>query len=147
MIKPSGSVGVPNEHCLEWLRERLVDDVFCDEFIEQLISAGSVYRSADNKRIIAALTREEAAQKIGVSKTRLKKWGRMDWAGGVSGPPYIKASSKGRTYYKHDDVDNFIAHREPHSLDLSRCGQRELCVEGGKLGGRPKSKIVQNATL
>jgi hypothetical protein len=147
MLKKNGKDGMMLSACNDWIVDRGIDETDVTQFIDGLIAIGCVYRSSDNNSLIAALTRQEAAKMIGVSKNRLKKWGRMDWAGGLSGPAYIKASSKGRTYYTHEDVDNFIAEREPHWLDLSQSGQRRGCVEGGKLGGRPSGKMLQNAPL
>lgn len=146
LLKLAGPKGMNRDACVDWLKSRHVADSACGEFLDQMMSLGCVYESSDGTHLIAALTRKEAAEKIGVSKNRLKKWGRMDWAGGISGPAYAKASSKGRTYYRHEDVQEFISEREPHHLDLSRCGQRIACVEGGKLGGRPTSQLLQNAT-
>ena len=146
LLRQEGQKGMSRAACVDWLKSRNVAESTCADFIDQMMTIGCIYKSPDGENLVASLTRKEAAEKIGVSKNRLKKWGTMDWAGGVSGPAYYKASPKGQTYYRHEDIEDFMSEREPHHLDLSQCGQRIACVEGGKLGGRPTSQLSQNAT-
>lgn len=106
-----------------------------DVIISQTCDLGAVY--AHEGRLFAALNRAETAERLGVSQNRPKKWGRSDWPNQFAGPPFVKKSTKGLTYYKRHEIDEFAARRGSHPLDLSLQGQRDGCVIGGSLGGRP----------
>jgi hypothetical protein len=138
MLKTHGHVGLDLQSCRQWASDRGFSSEDAEAVFANLTDCGAVYVSSNESSLIASLTRQEAAAQIGVSKNRLKKWGRMDWSGGISGPAYFKASAKGITYYRHEDVESFVRSRGSNELDLSRAGQRECCVHGGKRGGRPR---------
>jgi hypothetical protein len=141
--------------CVNVLREAADDGLLLDELvsaaesrgvpshlvsdaIEAVIEAFAAYENQG--RLFASLTREEAADRIGVSKNRLKKWARGDWHDPLAGPEFMKDTSKSLTYYKRHVVDSFVKSRGKHCLDLAEAGQRVGCVNGGRLGGRsPKT--------
>lgn len=106
-----------------------------DAIISQVCDLGAVY--SHEGKLFAALTRAETADRLGVSRNRPKKWGRSDWPDQFAGPPFIKKSTKGLTYYKRHEVDEFASRRGSHPLDFSVQGHRDGCVIGGSLGGRP----------
>lgn len=112
--------------------------------IEELIEAGRLQQSAaSDEKLVYAATSKEAAEIIGVSLTRLKKWASRNWDGCQEKPDFFKASDKpkGHRFYPLDKLHFFIERRQPHTLDLSVAGKREQCVNGGRLGGRPKQRI------
>ena len=108
--------------------------------IDELIDAGRLQQSASaNDKLVYAASSKEAAQIIGVSTTRLKKWASRNWDGLAEKPDFFKASDKpkGHRFYALDKLHAFSESRRKHKLDLSVSGQRQACVDGGKLGGRP----------
>ena len=136
-LRDAGDRGDTKQGLCEWCESREIPDKLVANLLEQLISFGAVYEYQE--RYYAALTRTEAAHLIGVSPNRLKKWGRSDWGNLLAGPPFIKKTKKGKTYYRRHDVAEFIQSRGKHPLDFSVAGQRTSCVDGGRLGGRPSA--------
>lgn len=112
--------------------------------IEELIEAGRLQQSATNgQKFVYAATSKEAAELIGVSLTRLKKWASRNWDGCQQKPDFFKAADKpkGHRFYPLDKLHAFVERRQPNRLDLSVAGRREQCVSGGSLGGRPKQQV------
>jgi hypothetical protein len=108
--------------------------------IDELIETGRLQQSAKaDERLVYAASSKEAAQIIGVSTTRLKKWASRNWDGLSEKPDFFKATDKpkGHRFYPLDRLHAFSESRGKHRLDLSVSGQRQACVDGGKLGGRP----------
>lgn len=136
--------------CVNVLREAADDGLLLDQLvlaaesrgvpshlvsdaIEAVIEAFAAYEHQG--RLFASLTREETADRIGVSKNRLKKWARGDWHDPLAGPEFMKDRSKSLTYYKRHVVDAFVKSRGKHCFDLAEAGQRVGCLNGGRLGG------------
>lgn len=136
-LRKSGEAGHSVEECVDFFESRGIKQDAISEAIASVVHSGAVYEASDEGRLIAALTRDEAAATIGVSPNRLKKWGTRNWDA-LSGPAFTKASDRGRTYYRHEDIRAFSESRNRHALDLSVAGRRESCVAGGSLGGRPQ---------
>lgn len=136
-LRESGETGRSIEECVNFFESRAIKPDAASEALDLIIQSGAVYEASDGGRLVAALTRDEAAATIGVSPNRLKKWGTCNWDA-LSGPAFTKASDKGKTYYRHEDIRAFTESRNRHALDLSVAGRREACVAGGSLGGRPQ---------
>lgn len=141
VIKTAGSCGISVEDIKKQSEQRGVPPNLIEEAIECLASEFAIYSRDNNASFVASLDRKQAAKIIGVSWLRLKKWACAEWDGKHAGPPYMKCGNKGLTYYRHEDVIAFVQMRIPHSLDLVAAGRREACVEGGRLGGRPKQAV------
>jgi|LakMenEpi03Aug12_release.lakeMendotaPanAssembly.Ray.scaffolds.fasta_scaffold62897_8 hypothetical protein len=112
--------------------------------IDELVEAGRLQQAVSgNGALVYAADSKEAAEIIGVSLTRLKKWATRNWDGCEKKPEFFKASDKpkGHRFYALDKLHEFVASRTPHRLDLSVAGKRESCVNGGSLGGRPKQRL------
>jgi len=112
--------------------------------IDELIEAGRLQQAVSgNEALVYAADSKEAAEIIGVSVTRLKKWATRNWDGCEKKPEFFKASDKpkGHRFYALDKLHKFVESRTPHRLDLSVAGKRESCVTGGSLGGRPKQRL------
>ena len=110
--------------------------------VERLKEIGGIYQDDRQGTLVASLTRQEAAEVIGVVANRLKKFATEKWRTKLIDLPFFKRSEKGVTYYRRDDVAAFKEKRGQHPLDVCVAGQREACVEGGKLGGRPLFSAV-----
>lgn len=134
ILKRVGDCGIEQDALLRQCRERGIPDHLAEDTLNQVLESFAAYEHQG--LIFAALTRAEAAKRIGVSRNRLKKWGRSDWHDQFAGPGFCKTSKKGLTYYRRHDVDEFISNRGTHHLDLSSCGQRPGCVTGGAIGGQ-----------
>lgn len=136
-LRAAGDHGDTKQGLEFWCKSRQIPHNLFPNLLDQLMGLGAVYEYQE--RYYAALTRSESARLIGVSPNRLKKWGRSDWGDLLAGPPFIKKTKKGKTYYTRHDVAEFIQRRGKHPLDFSVAGQRPCCVDGGRLGGRPST--------
>jgi hypothetical protein len=137
LLKPFGSCGMQRGDIFRLLSASGINNDLADATIDALLDFGAVYAREFDGAIVASMTREQAAEKIGVSVNRLKKWACSSWDGKDAGPPFMKSKSKSLTFYRHEDVEAFICSRGSHPFDLSVSGQRIACADGGRLGGRP----------
>lgn len=135
--KASGDAGITRQSLLNAVVSKGATTDAAERCIDGLLFDGLLYADSQQNTIVASLTRKEVADVIGKSRNRLKKWGSSAFADEPAGPAFFKASPKGKTYYRRDDVAQWLATNHRHPLDLCVAGQRESCVEGGKLGGRP----------
>lgn len=135
VLKEAGDGGLVFSDLVADVKRRGVPSQLVIDAIEAVLATFAAYEHQG--RVFASLTREEAADRIGVSKNRLKKWARQDWYDPLAGPEFMKDASKSFTYYKRHVVEDFVKSRGGHCLDLSKAGQRVECVNGGRLGGRP----------
>lgn len=140
VLKPCGAIGMAAEEIVQACKLRGVDEYLARQSIDALASVFAIYSRDNGASYVASLDRKEAAKVVGVSWLRLKKWATVEFQNKNPGPPYMKASEKGFAYYRHEDLEEFLKTREPHFLDLSKCGQRSGCVDGGRLGGRPATE-------
>lgn len=137
ILKPMGRQGAQRCDLVALMVSNNMADTIAQITIDRLVEFGAIYIRQADGAVVASLTREQAASRIGVSVNRLKKWAASAWDGKDAGPPFMKCSSKSLTFYKHEDVDEFVANRGSHPFDLSVAGERSACVEGGRMGGRP----------
>lgn len=137
LLKPAGSSGMQRDEIIRLLSLSGISDVLAHDTINVLLDFGAVYARESDGAIVASMTRQQAAEAIGVSANRLKKWASCSWDGKDAGPPFMKCKSKSLTFYRHEDVEAFIGSRGSHPFDLSVAGQRAACADGGRLGGRP----------
>lgn len=133
-LKTKGDFGQAIDDFQVWCASRDIPKTLVENLLDRVRDIGAVYEH--HGKLYASLTRAEAAKLIGVSPNRLKKWGRSDWGDLLAGPPFVKKTKKGKTYYKRHEVAEFIAQRGSHGLDLSVYGQRPECVTGGAIGGQ-----------
>jgi hypothetical protein len=137
IIRQYGEHGIKQEVLLLVLKNKKMPASVADRCVESLKEIGRIYQDDKQGTLVASLTRQEAAECIGVSANRLKKFATEKWRAQLIDLPFFKKSEKGVTYYRQDDVAAFKEKRGQHPLDMCVAGQREACVEGGKLGGRP----------
>lgn len=138
-LREAADSGLLFDELVEAAEIRGVPSHLVSDSIKAVMETFAVYEHQG--RMFASLTRQEAADRIGVSKNRLKKWAREDWYDPLAGPEFMKDGSKSLTYYKRHVVDDFAKRRGTHRLDLSNAGQRAGCVDGGRLGGRPATSV------
>lgn len=111
-----------------------------DMAIAELCEIGRLQPSKANpEKLVYGLDRREAAEMLGVSLNRLKKWATRNWDHCAQRPEFFKPydKPKGRCFYAFDLFHQFVLERGKHQLDLGISGQRDECVAGGRLGGRP----------
>jgi hypothetical protein len=129
---------------VELLKQRLIERGapinLIDAIVDETVDLGAAY--LHEGKMFASLTRAEAAQRIGVSRNRPKKWARGDWHDPFAGPAFIKKTKKGLTYYKRHEVDAFAAERGSHPLDLSVCGKRGELAAGGHAAVRQVGQLA-----
>jgi hypothetical protein len=135
--KEFGDVGIDKDALVEAIVRMGATSEEAGRCITNLLFDGLIYVNSRNGSICSALTRKEMCELVGKSANRGKKWGCQSFSDEPQGPPFFKASPKGKTYYRRDDVADWIATHGSHPLDLAVAGKREACVKGGKLGGRP----------
>jgi hypothetical protein len=134
MAKVAGDDGLDMQSLKSQCEAGGIPSHLIEETIKEAVESGALYEHEG--KIFAALSRKEAATIIGVSPNRLKKWGRSDWHDQFAGPPFVKKSEKGLTFYKRHEIKKFAEERAPHLLDLQAAGPREGCVAGGAIGGK-----------
>lgn len=144
-LRIAADKGMLTEELRAKAKERGVPANLIDGAIQSLLECYAAYEHEG--RLFASLTRQEAADLIGVSVNRLKKWARADWHDQFAGPEFMKDRGKSMTFYRRDVVREFAENRSPHKFDLSRSGKREHCVEGGKKGGRPPGATESQKVL
>jgi hypothetical protein len=137
IVSQHGDQGLSQEMLLVMLQNKRLPASVAARCIESLKDIGRIYQDDKQGTLVASLTRQEAAEVIGVAANRLKKLATKKWRAQFIDLPFFKKSEKGVTYYRRDDVAAFKVKRGQHQLDVSVAGQRKACVEGGKLGGRP----------
>lgn len=142
IVRQHGDEGVSQEMLLVTLQNKRIPVSVAERCIERLKEIGGIYQDDRQGTLVASLTRQEAAEVIGVVANRLKKFASEKWRTKLVDLPFFKQSEKGLTYYRRDDVAAFKERRGQHPLDVCVAGQREACVEGGKLGGRPLLSAV-----
>jgi hypothetical protein len=100
----------------EELSARTCSDTFVEELkanaIKSLVASGRIERHCE--RLYYGLTRTEAAEVVGVSRNRLKKWAVL----GV-GPRFMKiaTNSKGECYYSARTLYEFAEKRKKTTFD------------------------------
>ena len=142
IVRQHGDQGVSREMLLVMLQNKRIPASVAARCVERLKEIGGIYQDDRQGTLVASLTRQEAAEVIGVVANRLKKFATEKWRTKLIDLPFFKRSEKGVTYYRRDDVAAFKEKRGQHPLDVCVAGQREACVEGGKLGGRPLFSAV-----
>jgi len=135
VIAKYGDVGaLPEEIENECVSRGVPQNLICDVF-SALRAEFKVYESSDGARLVASLTRKEAAAMIGVKPNRLKKLASSAFSYKNQGPPFMKASDKSDAFYRRDDVERYARDRQRTEFDL--CGANGT-HNGGRLGGRPR---------
>jgi len=142
IVSQHGDQGLSQEILMVMLQNKRLPTSVAARCIETLKEIGRIYQDDKQGTLVASLTRQEAADAIGVVANRLKKFATKKWRAKLIDLPFFKKSEKGVTYYRRDDVASFKEKRGQHPLDVCVAGQREACVEGGKLGGRPLLSAV-----
>lgn len=137
IVRQHGDQGVSREMLLVMLENKRIPASVAARCVERLKEIGGIYQDDRQGTLVASLTRQEAAEVIGVVANRLKKFASEKWRTKLIDLPFFKRSEKGVTYYRRDDVAAFREKRRQHPLDVCVAGQREACIKGGKLGGRP----------
>ena len=133
-LKSFGSDGASLSELVEAISLRGVPEHLIHLAIDALVSQCAAYTRQPGNIFVASLTRKEAAKLINVTPNRLKKWACREWDGKNAGPPYMKSSEKGLTYYRHEDVEAHVMSRDATRYDLVGAKGTH---EGGMLGGRP----------
>lgn len=134
VMRGAGRNGMLHADIVGQCDRRGMNSLLTQQAIEMLTRECAIYSRDLGKSLVAALTRKEAAKQIGVSWLRLKKWAAEEFAHLNAGPAYMKASPKALTYYRHEDVEQFIRARERTKYDLTGA---QGTHEGGHCGGRP----------
>jgi len=142
IVRQHGDQGVSLGMLLVMLQNKKIPASVAARCIERLKEIGGIYQDDKQGTLVASLTRQEAAEVVGVVANRLKKFASEKWRTKLIDLPFFKQSQKGVTYYRRDDVAAFKEKRGQHPLDVCVAGQREACVEGGKLGRRPLFSAV-----
>jgi hypothetical protein len=137
IVSHHGDQGLSQEMLLVMLQNKRLPASVAARCIESLKEIGRIYQDDKQGTLVGSLTRQEAAEVIGVAANRLKKFATEKWRTKLIDLPFFKKPEKGVTYYRRDDVAAFKEKRGQHPLDVCVSGQRQACVQGGKLGGRP----------
>ena len=137
IVSQHGDQGLSQEMLMVMLQNKRLPTSVAARCIESLKDIGRIYQDDKQGTLVGSLTRQEAAEVIGVAANRLKKLATKEWQAKLIDLPFFKKSEKGVTYYRRDDVAAFKEKRGQHPLDVCVAGRREACVQGGKLGGRP----------
>lgn len=147
IVRQHGDQGVSREMLFVMLQNKRIPASVAVRCIERLKEIGGIYQDDRQGTLVASLTRQEAAEVIGVVANRLKKFASEKWRTKLIDLPFFKQSEKGVTYYRRDDVAAFKEKRGQHPLDVCFSGQRQPRVEGGKLGGRPTTNQTHTPSI
>jgi len=134
VLRNAGSQGRAKADILSLCEHRGMNKFLVEQAIEMLMAECAIYSRDSGFSFVAALTRKEAAKQINVSWTRLKKLASEAFSHLNAGPAFMKSSPKALTYYRHEDVEEFRASRQPTAYDLIGASGTK---EGGQRGGRP----------
>jgi hypothetical protein len=112
-LRCAGDDGAFEFDIVEMLCKRGLSESSARNLIEEMKQSQIIYQEDASGVFIASLTRQEAANRIGVSKNMLKRWASNEFAGSVASPVFSKGESKKScAWYRRDDVDAFVARRD-----------------------------------
>lgn len=122
MLKRAGDKGVAESDVVEMLCSRGLSDASARNLTEEMRRDRCIYEGSEPGYLIAALTRQEAASRIGVSKHMLRRWAANEFSGAAASPVFSKGDSKQSwVWYRRDDVDAFADERNQRkNLALSQ---------------------------
>lgn len=122
MLRRAGDEGVAECDVVAMLCGRGLSDASARNLIEEMRQDRCIYEGSGSGHFIAALTRQEAANRIGVSKHMLRRWAAKEFDGAAASPVFCKGDNKQSwVWYRRDDVDAFAEQRNQRkNLALSQ---------------------------
>jgi hypothetical protein len=120
MLRRAGDEGLAVFEVVAMLCSRGLSEASVRNLIEDMRQDGCIYEDAESGYLIAALNRQEAAARIGVSKHMLRRWASKEFSGAIASPVFVKGVSKqSHAWYRRDDVDAFAARRGEAKLNCA----------------------------